>query len=218
MMQVGKPVTGLDFIGREKEIEMMLEYIKMGQSIVLIAPRRFGKTSLVQEVLNRVKENNDYSAFVDVFNHATLNSLAEEITSGVLHNHGLKDAFKKVKESAVDMFKNVQLKSVIEDFEFVLSFSDKNVTSIERFKMSLDFINDFSAKHKKKMAFAFDEFGDIVKYDRTKEITKMVRAKLQQQEAAVYIFSGSYESVMQSMFVSSKSHFTEWLALSTWDT
>ena len=105
------------------------------------------------------------------------------------------------------MFKHVKLKSVIEDFEFVLSFSDKTVPPLDRFSMSLDFINDFSAKHKKKMAFAFDEFGDIVKYDKTKELTKMVRAKLQQQESAVYIFSGSYESVMQSMFVDSKSPF-----------
>jgi len=207
MMQVGKPVTGIDFIGREAEIDMMLEYISMGQSMVLIAPRRFGKTSLVQEVLKRVKRKKNYSAFVDVFNHATLNSLAEEITSGVLHNHGLKDVFRKVKDSAVDMFKNVKLKSVIEDFEFVLSFSDKTVSPFDRFSMSLDFINDFSAKHEKQIAFAFDEFGDIVKYDKTKEITKMVRAKLQQQQSAVYIFSGSYESVMQSMFVDRKSPF-----------
>ena len=207
MMQVGKPVTGEEFIGREAEIEMMIEYISMGQNMVLIAPRRFGKTSLVQEVLNRVKQKKNYKAFVDVFNHATLDSLSESITAEVLHNHGLRDTFRKVKDSAVDMFKHVKLKSVIEDFEFVLSFSDKTVPPLDRFSMSLDFINDFSAKHKKKMAFAFDEFGDIVKYDKTKELTKMVRAKLQQQESAVYIFSGSYESVMQSMFVDSKSPF-----------
>lgn len=101
-----------------------------------------------------------------MFNHATLNSLGEEITSGVLHNHGLKDAFRKVKGSVVDMFKNVKLKSVIGDFEFVLSFSDKTVPSFDRFNMSLDLINDFSAKYDKKIIFAFDEFGDIVKYDR----------------------------------------------------
>jgi len=73
-----------------------------------------------------------------VFNHATLNSLGEEITSGVL----------------------------LGDFEFVLSFSDKTVPSFDRFNMSLDLINDFSAKYDKKIIFAFDEFGDIVKYDR----------------------------------------------------
>ena len=55
MIQVGRPVDGIPFIGREKEIQEIMTYLKMGQSIVVIAPLRFGKTSLVLEVLRRMK-------------------------------------------------------------------------------------------------------------------------------------------------------------------
>jgi len=46
MMQVGKPLTGKEFIGRQKEAREIIQYLSMGQSVVLIAPRRFGKTPL----------------------------------------------------------------------------------------------------------------------------------------------------------------------------
>ena len=49
--QVGKPVTGKDFIGREEELKLMLQLLSQGQSIMLIDQRRYGKTSLVHEVL-----------------------------------------------------------------------------------------------------------------------------------------------------------------------
>jgi len=42
-LQVGKPVTGDQLVGREKEINTLEKYIALGQSVVLIAPRRFGK-------------------------------------------------------------------------------------------------------------------------------------------------------------------------------
>jgi AAA+ ATPase superfamily predicted ATPase len=56
MITAGKPVTGDQLIGRHKEIETINQYLDMGQSVVLIAPRRFGKTSLLLEMLRQRKE------------------------------------------------------------------------------------------------------------------------------------------------------------------
>ena len=46
-LHVGNPVTGKSFIGRGDEINYIVELIGLGQNIVLIAPRRYGKSSLV---------------------------------------------------------------------------------------------------------------------------------------------------------------------------
>ena len=208
MFQVGKPVTGNDFIGREKEILEIAEYLKLGQSIVLIAPRRFGKTSLVLEVLKKLEKQKYYTSFVDVFANATLSGLSQEITAEVLKNHGLKDKFQKMKNDAVAMLTSIEFKSAIEDFEYIVGFSGNTPYSdMELLKRSLAFINDFPAKHNKKITFAFDEFGDILKFDNNQNIIKLIRAIIQKQPNAAYIFSGSYESVMDSMFVNSKSPF-----------
>lgn len=46
MTQAGKPVKGKNFIGREKEISLLMEYMKMGQSVVLIAPPKIWQNIL----------------------------------------------------------------------------------------------------------------------------------------------------------------------------
>ena len=207
MQQVGKPVRGRDFIGRKEEIKMLKNYIKMGQSVVLIAPRRFGKTSLLLETIRQLKLEGYYTAQIDVFSNPTLSMLSKEIVSEVLDNHKLKSVFIKNAKSALDMFRQVKLKSVIDDFEFILDFSADKVNDWELFSNAIDFIESFSQKHKKKMVCAMDEFGDIEKFDKNESIIKLIRSSIQKQEQSTYIFSGSYESVMQAMFVNAKSPF-----------
>jgi hypothetical protein len=51
-----------------------------------------------------------------------------------------------------------------------------------------------------------DEFGDIEKLGG-KELGKLLRAKMQTQKNVTYIYSGSYESVMNQLFTTSKSPF-----------
>lgn len=43
---VGKPVSGADFFGREGELQSLIEALR-NQHVLLLAPRRVGKTSLL---------------------------------------------------------------------------------------------------------------------------------------------------------------------------
>ncbi|MDA3912374.1 MAG: AAA-like domain-containing protein [Bacteroidales bacterium] len=207
MMQVGKPVTGKEFIGRQKEAREIIQYLSMGQSVVLIAPRRFGKTSLTLEVIRQLKQANNYTAYIDVFAHANLKMLTESIVSEVLDNNGLKKAYHKTKGSITQLMKNLKLKAVVEDFEFLLGMEDKTVDEWTNFSDSLKFINGFASKSNKPMVFAFDEFGDMLKYDKSGEIIKLFRSVIQKQDSTTYLFSGSYESVMNELFVDNNSPF-----------
>lgn len=53
----GSPVEGNDFFGREKELAFVWKHIQKGNSIILSAPRRVGKSSLAKRVLKEAKEN-----------------------------------------------------------------------------------------------------------------------------------------------------------------
>ena len=53
----GSPVEGKDFFGREKELEFVWKHIQKGNSIILAAPRRVGKSSLAKKVLSEASEN-----------------------------------------------------------------------------------------------------------------------------------------------------------------
>ena len=207
MQQVGKPVTGKNFIGREKELTLLMEYMKMGQSVVLVAPRRFGKTSLVLEALSRLKKQNYYTALVDVFTNPTLDLLSSAITEEVLKNHKLHKQFIATKNSATALIQNLKLKTVLDDFQFIIGFADNTKNEWELIAESIDFVDTFSKKHNAKMICAYDEFGDIKEFDPKGDLVKLFRSKIQHQTNSTYIFSGSYESVMQNMFVSSKAPF-----------
>ncbi len=205
-IQVGKPVKGSQLIGREKEVLTISKLLLQGQSVVLIAPRRFGKTSLTLEILNRLKKQDIYTAYIDVFVTPDLESFSRKITEDVLNNRKLGKVFKKITGNIVEVFRNIELKQTIESFEFILKYSSPNPNVWELFSDSLDFINSYPKKYDRKIICAFDEFGDIKKFDGDK-IVKMVRSKIQFQDHAAFIFSGSYESVMETFFVKQNSPF-----------
>ena len=51
----GSPVEGNNFFGREKELEYVWKHIQKGNSIILSAPRRVGKSSLAKKIIQQAK-------------------------------------------------------------------------------------------------------------------------------------------------------------------
>ena len=205
-LNVGKPVTGEELIGREKEIREIILTLKAGQSVVLIAPRRFGKTSIMLEVLQRMSRGNYYTGSIDVFTIPDIDQLAYEITGQVLKNRKLDEALNKLRNNLGEILTNIKFRKEIQNAEFILSFGKPQKDPWEQLRSAIKYIESFASKYKKKICFAFDEFGDIEKLDGT-EIVKLFRGIIQSQKQSVYIFSGSYESVMNKLFVTSKSPF-----------
>lgn len=205
-LRVGKPVTGDELIGREKEIMEILNALRSGQSVVLIAPRRFGKTSIMMEALQRLSDDKYFTGSIDLFTITDIGQLAYEITGQVLKNRKLEEALNKLKSNLGEILTNIKFREEIQDAEFILSFGKPEKDKWEQLRSSIQFIESFSVKHNKRICFAFDEFGDIEKMDGI-EIIKLFRGIIQSQKQSVYIFSGSYESVMNNLFVTSKSPF-----------
>ena len=62
----GSPVEGEDFFGREKELAFAWNHIKKGNSIILSAPRRVGKSSFAKRILSIAKEANWNTLEIDL--------------------------------------------------------------------------------------------------------------------------------------------------------
>jgi hypothetical protein len=205
-LNVGKPVTGEELIGREREVSEIIRTLKTGQSVALIAPRRFGKTSIMMEVLSRLSTDKYYTGEIDFFTVPDIERRAFEITGQVLRNKKLDESLNKLKQNLEEILTNIQFRKEIEGAEFILSFGKPQKDPWEQLSSAVRFIDTFAIKHKKKICFAFDEFGDIEKLDGT-GIIKLFRGIIQNQKQSVFIFSGSYESVMNKLFISSKAPF-----------
>jgi len=207
MNQVGQPVFGDQLIGRENELRLIKELILAGQSIVIIAPRRMGKTSLMIELIRQLKDEDYFTCNIDIFTTSNIASLAHRITESVFANNKLDKYFRQAVSNIAEAFSNLKFKSEIEDYSFILEFNSKSKTApFELLEDSLNLIDNYAAKNKKKMLAAFDEFGDIKKLDG-EHIVKLFRSVIQLQQNTTFLFSGSYESVMSELFVSKNAPF-----------
>ena len=54
----GSPVEGENFFGRENELKSAWTHIKKGNSLILSAPRRVGKSSFAKKLISYAEEEN----------------------------------------------------------------------------------------------------------------------------------------------------------------
>lgn len=80
----GEPVTGESFGDREDEIQELVSDLSRGQNVIIFSPRRFGKTSLILEVLEQLKSKGFITIYVDLFRVTSkekfITTLAEAIS------------------------------------------------------------------------------------------------------------------------------------------
>jgi len=134
--------------------------------------------------------------------------LAEKMVETALRNKGISgDKLIAIAKSGIDKLrKAVRMTHVTKDgYEIILSFAGDMVDVDTLLDEALDFPENFSRKHKKKMVFAYDEFGDIEKING--DLIKKMRSKFQKHRNVTYIFSGSQESLMQRLFSDKKEAF-----------
>ncbi|MDI6794243.1 MAG: ATP-binding protein [bacterium] len=196
----GRPVTGDDLIDRQEIIKDILFDVKGGQSVILVSPRRYGKSSVILETLSHLKKEGFLVGYVDIFEQTSLAEIAEAIVATVLENETskAKNLIKMIRTSLTDFLKNIQFKHIREDNEILLSFGDSRISGEQLLNEALDFTQEFAARKKKKLVFAIDEFGDIMKWNGA--LIKKMRAKFQRHNSVTYLFSGSQESVMRDIF------------------
>ena len=65
-IRTGNPVRGENFFKRKLLIDKFWEQIETGNNILLVAPRRVGKTSLMFYLMDNPKENY-YFIFLNIF-------------------------------------------------------------------------------------------------------------------------------------------------------
>ncbi len=196
----GTPVTGKNLIGREEDINNILNDLRGGQSLILPNPRRTGKTSVILESLKRLRKEGFYTTYIDLSSAYSPSDLAQEIASAIVgtKNKRLKKLMRSLSTKIKELLQFEEFKVAYKDFELIAVIRDPNASENDILKASFDLIDQYAIKRKKKLICAFDEFGEINAIDP--QILKIMRAKLQHHQNSTYIFSGSQESIIKKVF------------------
>jgi len=101
---VGNVVTGDRFWDRETDLELLTNKINEGANILLVAQRRIGKTSVLKELLERLKER--YAClFVDLQKAQRSEEAITELSKAI-HSH--RTLWDKTKEAFANVLERVE--------------------------------------------------------------------------------------------------------------
>lgn len=208
LFPAGKPVGGNMLIGRKNLMDELYSILAIGQSVILVAPRRYGKTSVALEILERFKKEGYFIADVDLFEVTNGRHLAEKFIESCLKNNPvpLERYWKKLKSGALNVLSMLKFKPSNEDMEVVLQLGQPSVSEASLLDSAFDFPEKFATRHKKKLIMFLDEFQDAVKIGGD-SLLKNMRAKFQRHKNVIYIFAGSQESLMTALFQSRQHAF-----------
>ncbi len=106
MLPVGNPAIGEDFIDREKEIAEILSALKK-DSVLLIAPRRFGKTSVMRRLEKELLDQDTFSVFLEVEDVYSPQRFLSEMVMALVENEKInkKTALISILKKGFQWFK-----------------------------------------------------------------------------------------------------------------
>ncbi|MFN8770581.1 MAG: AAA family ATPase [Neisseriaceae bacterium] len=197
------------FINRKDELNRLIFGLKRGHSFILVAPRRFGKTSLATKILEKIQEDKSYHILdIDImcYSGGTVKSVAEGIIDKCLSLLGIFGKFRQLCRQASF---SLTLKMRYNDLEFepILHLFSKADPEDEwkLLEESLSLLEKIAVKEQKHLVVFFDEFGELSSLGE--RAIKVFRSIIQRHKHVSYLFAGSQETVMSEIFLDKSGAF-----------
>jgi len=209
----GKIVTGEHFCNREKEKRLLEENLKGGQSIVVISPRRMGKSSLLSVVTARLEALGMVCGRIDFFGLKSVSKIVSETVrvcaETMLHQ---ESDLKRFLATIAGTFKRTRI--AIEPSPDGSGFSIKPEITLPLvirtgLVEAIAGLDDFFGERGKKGVLVMDEFQEILNIDRhdSTSLEAEFRRIVQSTKNVSFAFLGSQANLLSEMFTGRKRPF-----------
>lgn len=197
----GKVVRGKYFADREAEIAELINDIASGQNVIVFSPRRYGKTSLILEVLDRVKAEGLLTFYLDLFKVTSQETFIAAYAKEVARLHGgrIQNMLKKIRDLLPRLVPKVVMKGEKVDVEVEFEF-DPSADKAPLLDDLFEAVSTVSSQTGKRAVAVFDEFQEITSWDAKGQIERQMRTHFQMHENVSYIFMGRKRHLMQELF------------------
>lgn len=203
----GKVAIGSSFMDREKETAALADNFCNLTNVVLISPRRWGKSSLVRKAsevaLSRDRELR--ICHLDIFNVRSEEEFYEKLAEAVLR--ATASRWEEMMAAA---------RQYLSRFSPLLSMGDSQNTvslslSVHPSRKSADAILDMperiALKKKITLVICIDEFQQIANFSDTDAFQAKLRSHWQLQQNVAYCLYGSRRHMMKEIFTNPKKPF-----------
>jgi len=201
----GELSTGNNFCNRQQELKRLQAAFRDGQSIVLISPRRWGKSSLVNQALQTYK-GKVIAIKIDCFG---IKSSEEFYT--IFLKSVLRATSSKVQQVA-DSVKNY-IRALIPYIKYGVGEGGEVTISLDLpvSKVGIDEILDLAQKvarqRKVRIVCCIDEFQKVSEWFDGPATLEKLRSHWQKHKEVCYCLYGSKRHLMATMFSDSSQPF-----------
>lgn len=189
-----KPVPADQLIDRERELDQLSSLAEGGHNSRLTAPRRYGKTTLIKALRQRMEKDGAATVYVNFYGLLSVEEAASRIEQA--YRGSLHGSVRNYVVGAIRAFRpTVTVPGT--GASITLDFQETEIG--RRVTWLLNLPQRILQKHGIRTLVVFDEFQDVL---RTKPpLDGLIRSVLEQHEdEASYIFAGSHPGMMAELF------------------
>ncbi|MCQ2211898.1 MAG: ATP-binding protein [Paludibacteraceae bacterium] len=202
----GVSVSGDNFTDRIKETKRLKMDFENGLNVVLISPRRMGKTSLIKKVQQSVDTEIIHTIYMDIYDCRSEYDFYNKFAESILKQTSNKaDVFlERVKNFLTRLTPKVSFNiDPNSDFSVSLGITPKEYKPEEILQLP-ELIAKQMGKH---LVICIDEFQQVAEWQDSLQVQKRMRGVWQHQEHVSYCIFGSKQHMMNKLFQNKRMPF-----------
>lgn len=190
------------FADREGELAELASDIRNGQDVVVFAPRRCGKSSLVWHAAHALAGEQVLVAQVDLMTTPTKESLAAALAKSI--HEQIASPLERVREKALAPFRGLSVQPRIDvnpddgSFSFSFGIAQRPAEIDATLARLLELPAELGSARGRRAALVMDEFQEIVDIDPG--LPKLLRSVFQRQPEVAHVYLGSKHHIMERIF------------------
>lgn len=195
----GIATSGDNFTDRKKDTERLLLNFQHGVNTVLISPRRWGKTSLVQKVCHLAQSDKLKVVYLDIFSCRSDKDFYDAFAAAVLKQTSSKldEWLENIKLFLSRVSPKISIGTdPMTDFSISLEMNPKR----EDVEEILQLPEKIAQKKGFNIVICIDEFQQIAEFKDSKTFQKRLRTVWQLQKSVSYCLFGSKKHLMNELF------------------
>lgn len=202
----GMSVGGDNFTDRIEEIKRIKLDFENGINVILISPRRMGKTSLIKEVISEMDSPEIKVVYMDIYDCRSEYDFYNRFAETMMKSTGnqLEQVMENIKRFLVRVSPKLSFSpEPNSEFSVSLGITPRDYSPEE----ILDLPERIAKEQGIRIVVCIDEFQQIGEFADSLTVQKRLRGVWQHHQHVSYCFFGSKKHLMENIFQSRRMPF-----------
>jgi uncharacterized protein len=190
------------FTDREDEVRELTADMRNGQNVLIYAPRRYGKSSLVLRAAQEALQQKALVAYCDLMKTPTKERFAAALAKTIYSD--IPSPVDQAFEKAAELFRGLRIRPTMEvdpsdgSLRFSFQAGRRRADIDDTIERLLELLGELAAERKRRVVIIFDEFQEVLALD--KRFPNLMRAVFQAQPEVSHIYLGSKRHILERIF------------------